>query len=49
MAHRDRWCGEERPIKASLPRLTPEELAVHTDLVTDALGERVRLEQERID
>ncbi|MDP3893084.1 DUF2220 domain-containing protein, partial [Nocardioides sp.] len=49
VAHHDRWGGEERPTKASLPRLTPEELAVYTDLVTDALGERVRLEQERID
>ncbi len=49
MAHRERWFDEERPTKAALSRLMPEEQALYHDLVTDALGQRVRLEQERID
>lgn len=49
LTHRDRWGDEDRPTKAALVRLTPEELDLYTDLVTDSLGERVRLEQERID
>lgn len=49
MTHRDRWGDDDRPSKATLARLTPEELDLYTDLVTDSLGERVRLEQERID
>lgn len=49
MTHGDRWVTEERPAKSSLTRLTSEELDLYVDLVADALGERVRLEQERID
>ena len=49
LTHRDRWGDEDRPTKAALVRLTPEELDLYADLVTDSLGERVRLEQERID
>lgn len=49
VTHRDRWVGEDRPSKSALARLTPEEMDLYTDLVTDSLGERVRLEQERID
>lgn len=48
LAHRDRWVSEDRPAKSSLTRLTPDELDLYTDLVGDALGERVRLEQELI-
>ncbi|MFP5252546.1 MAG: Wadjet anti-phage system protein JetD domain-containing protein [Actinomycetes bacterium] len=49
VAHRDRWVCEDRPARASLTRLTREEADLYADLVTDSLGERLRLEQERID
>lgn len=49
MAHQDRWVSEERPASSSLTRLTRAEQDLFADLVTDALGERVRLEQERVD
>lgn len=49
MAHRDRWVDEDRPTKAALRRLTLDEQELYEELATDALGERVRLEQERID
>jgi hypothetical protein len=48
LAHRDRWVTEPSPTAARLDRLTAEEQALYQDLVTDRLGERVRLEQERI-
>jgi hypothetical protein len=49
LAHRERWGTEDRPGRALLTRLTRQELGLYTDLVSDALGERIRLEQERID
>ena len=49
LAHRDRWVTEERPARSRLTRLTDVEGELYDDLVTDRLGERVRLEQERID
>ncbi len=49
LAHRDRWVAEDRPARSLLTRLTPPEQELYCDLVTDGLGERVRLEQERID
>ncbi len=49
MAHRDRWVVEERPATSLLTRLTQAEQELFADLVTDAVGTRVRLEQERID
>lgn len=49
LAHRDRWVTEDRPATSILSRLTIPEQELYTDLVTDRLGERVRLEQERID
>jgi hypothetical protein len=49
LEHRDRWGVEERPTKAALTRLTTDEHTLYGDLVTDAVGERIRLEQERID
>lgn len=49
LAHRDRWVAEGRPTAAALGRLTPDERALYSELVTDGFGERVRLEQERID
>lgn len=49
LAHRDRWVTEENPAKSALTRLTPDEYDLYSELVADGLGERVRLEQERID
>lgn len=49
LTHRERWVQEDRPAMASLTRLTPAELDLYTDLVTDRLGSRVRLEQELVD
>jgi hypothetical protein len=49
LAHRDRWVSEERPAKSSLRRLGVAERDVYSDLVSDVFGERVRLEQERVD
>lgn len=49
LAHRDRWVVEERPATSALTRLTSDEHDLYIDLVEDRFGERVRLEQERID
>lgn len=49
LAHRDRWVTEDRPAKSMLTRLTPDEHDLYTQLVEGTLGDRVRLEQERID
>lgn len=51
LAHRDRWVTEDRPARSALTRLTVDEWGgLYTDLVEGgALGDRVRLEQERID
>lgn len=47
--HRDRWVVETAPARSRLTRLTPDEATLYSDLVTDQLGEHVRLEQERVD
>jgi len=47
-AHRDRWGRENSPTSAALDRLAADEAAVYNVLVSDRFGERVRLEQERI-
>lgn len=49
LQHRDRWGREPAPTAARLERLTSSEAELYSDLVSDALGEAVRLEQERID
>ncbi len=49
LAHRDRWVTEDRPAKSVLTRLTPDEQDLYSELVGNGFGERVRLEQERID
>ena len=49
LGHRDRWGVENLPARSRLTRLTPAETDLYDDLVSDRLGERVRLEQERID
>ena len=49
-AHRALWTGEppDHRFLGAPERLTEEEAALFRDLATDRLGERVRLEQERI-
>lgn len=49
LGHRDRWVSENSPTRARLDRLTAEESSLYQDLVSDRFGDRVRLEQERID
>ncbi len=49
LAHRERWGHETSPTSARLTRLDPDESTLYVDLVTDRLGEALRLEQERID
>jgi len=48
MAHRSLWGREDAPYRAALSRLDPHEHALFDDLVHDRLGEKVRLEQERV-
>lgn len=48
LAHRAMWVEEPEQQAGPLPRLTDEERALFRDLRSDALGPRVRLEQERI-
>lgn len=48
-AHRERWGREEKPTSAALTHLAPEDTDVYAALVTDRHGERLRLEQERVD
>ena len=50
LAHRDRWVTEATPTAARLGSAHRRRgQALYQDLVTDRLGARVRLEQERID
>lgn len=49
LAHRDRWGREPTPTSARLDRLSEVEASLYADLVSDRMGESVRLEQERID
>lgn len=48
-AHRQRWGREEKPTSAALTNLAPNDADVYAALVTDRHGERIRLEQERVD
>ena len=48
LAHRSQWVTEPAPTLATLERLDPEETRLYRDLIGDALGPAVRLEQERI-
>jgi hypothetical protein len=48
MEHQSLWVQEEARHRGPLPRLTAEEANVFDMLIADRLGERVRLEQERI-
>ncbi len=49
LAHEERWGREPKPTAAALPRLTGDEAALYSDLVSDRYASAVRLEQERID
>ncbi len=48
MAHRSFWVCEHAPYRAALSRLEADERTLFDDLVYDRLGEKVRLEQERV-
>jgi hypothetical protein len=49
LAHQERWGQESAPTRARLDRLSTDEAALYDDLVSDRFGDRLRLEQERID
>ncbi|GAB3843853.1 Wadjet anti-phage system protein JetD domain-containing protein [Dactylosporangium cerinum] len=48
LAHETQWVREPTPVSAHLPALDDHEASLYRDLVEDALGPSVRLEQERI-
>jgi hypothetical protein len=48
LSHRDQWVVEPAPTAAPLDRLNEAESALYADLVANAYGPSVRLEQERI-
>jgi hypothetical protein len=48
LGHRDHWTSESSPTAAALDRLDAAESALYADLLSDAYGPSVRLEQERI-
>jgi len=48
LAHRGQWVQEESPTRALLSHLTDSESSVYRDLCQDTYGNRIRLEQERI-
>jgi hypothetical protein len=48
MAHRSLWVQEQDPSSVELSTLTAPEISLYDDLRRNRLGDRVRLEQERI-
>jgi hypothetical protein len=48
LAHETQWVHEQAPVSTPLPMLNPAEADLYRDLVEDALGPSVRLEQERV-
>ena len=48
IAHRTYWDTETHPETANLTRLTEEEQSLYEELNNNRLGERIRLEQEKI-
>lgn len=48
LCHRDFWGAEAQPETRDLARLSHEEAALYADLRQNQLGERLRLEQEKI-
>ena len=49
LAHRDRWVTRRPPCEVGPDATDADEYDLYSELVEDGLGERVRLEQERID
>ncbi|MGC8504377.1 MAG: Wadjet anti-phage system protein JetD domain-containing protein [Acidithiobacillus sp.] len=48
LAHRPQWGKEPQPVLRDLTRLGPRERALFADLRDQPLGQKIRLEQERI-
>ncbi|MBB5868553.1 uncharacterized protein YPO0396 [Allocatelliglobosispora scoriae] len=48
LAHRDHWVVEDVPTAEALPHLDGDEARLYQDLVEDAFGASIRLEQERV-
>ena len=48
LASRTLWGREDKPLERALPRLNAAERALYDDLRGNRIGDRVRLEQERI-
>ena len=48
LAHDTQWVREPKQVNAPLPLLDRDEAALYRDLVEDAFGPSVRLEQERV-
>ena len=48
LAHRAQWGKEPQPLLRDLTRLGPQERALFADLRDQRLGQKIRLEQERI-
>lgn len=48
LAHQEHWTVEKDPALATLPALPAEEQQLYRDLLDDAYGRSVRLEQERV-
>ncbi|HVB44967.1 MAG TPA: DUF3322 domain-containing protein [Streptosporangiaceae bacterium] len=48
LAHRTQWVREPNPFAGQLDLLTGQEAALYRELLDNALGQSVRLEQERI-
>lgn len=48
LAHPNQWGHEPQPVLRDLPRLSPDELSLYNDLRDNRLGQKLRLEQERI-
>ncbi|MBV6486900.1 MAG: hypothetical protein GHHEDOFH_00837 [Pseudorhodoplanes sp.] len=48
MAHRDSWVAEEIPHRGTLTRLNADEHTLFRELQSNVLGDRIRLEQERV-
>lgn len=48
LSHCGQWVGEDSPTTDALALLDEDEQRLYRDPVEDALGEPVRLEQERI-
>ena len=47
-AHASVWGVEDKPVRADLPRLTPEELMLYDDLRDNRIRPGLRLEQEHV-